>query len=158
MRMRRSFWVLAAMTLALAGMPALAQFDLSWNTIDGGGSMFTTSGGTFNLDGTIGQPDAGTMSGGTFTLTGGFWAVTGAGSAICRGDLNCDGVIDFGDINPFILALSNWPQWLQTYPDCPPQNADVNADGIYGGAQGFGDINPFISLLNSGGGNPIPCP
>jgi hypothetical protein len=24
----------------------------------------------------------------------------------CRGDLNCDGVIDFGDINPFVALLS----------------------------------------------------
>ncbi len=81
-----------------------------------------------------------------------------AGPTICRGDLNCDGVIDFGDINPFVLALSSWPAWLQQYPNCPPQNADVNGDGQYGGSQGFGDINPFVALLASGGGNPIPCP
>ena len=36
-------------------------FDLSWNTIDGGGATFS-SGGTYRLGGT-GQPDAGTHSG-----------------------------------------------------------------------------------------------
>ena len=34
-----------------------AQFDLSWHTIDGGGGY--SVGGTFELNGTIGQPDAG---------------------------------------------------------------------------------------------------
>lgn len=86
-------------------------------------------------------------------------AGTGAtGPQICGGDLNCDGVIDFNDINPFVLALSNWEEWKRRYPDCPEKNADVNEDGMYGGAQGFGDINPFVALLASGGGNPIPCP
>ena len=30
-----------------------------------------------------------------------------------RGDLNCDGWIDFGDINPFVLALSNGAAYYQ---------------------------------------------
>jgi hypothetical protein len=47
-------------------------YDLTWSTIDGGGGMFST-GGTYELSGTIGQPDAGTQSGGTYTLNGGFW-------------------------------------------------------------------------------------
>ena len=40
-------------------------------TIDGGGGNST--GGNFNLNGTIGQPDAGISSGETYTLQGGFW-------------------------------------------------------------------------------------
>lgn len=157
--MKTSVQILAGILLAASTTTALAQFDASWHTIDGGGAIFSTGGG-FQLGSTIGQPDARTgMSGGGFLLTGGFWAIIGTGGpSICPGDLNCDGQIDFNDINPFVLALSNWPAWLQQYPDCPPQNADVNKDGMYGGANGFGDINPFVDLLNSGGGNPIPCP
>jgi hypothetical protein len=56
------------LTKAQTGGP----YDLSWNTVDGGGGTFST-GGTFSVGGTIGQPDAGVMSGGSFTLTGGFW-------------------------------------------------------------------------------------
>ena len=48
-----------------------ASFDLSWNTVDGGGG--TSSGGGYTLSGTIGQPDAGALSGGGYTLLGGFW-------------------------------------------------------------------------------------
>jgi len=99
-------------------------------------------------------------------LAGGEWVGPGtdcgppnpcSGPNICRGDLNCDGRIDFGDINPFVLAISNWQGWLAKYPDCPPQNCDINGDGQYGGTNGFGDINPFVLLLSSQP-LPIPCP
>ena len=52
-------------------------YDLTWNTIDGGGG--TSTGGAYTLSGTIGQPDAGTLSGGVYTLNGGFWNDTIAG-------------------------------------------------------------------------------
>jgi hypothetical protein len=59
----------------LAGI-ALAQsgngYDLSWNTVDGGGQTFST-GGRYTLGGTIGQPDAGALTGGGYTLGSGFW-------------------------------------------------------------------------------------
>ncbi len=61
--------------LLLSGV-ALAQsggdYDLSWNTVDGGGYTFST-GGSYALGGTIGQADAGVLSGGGYTLVGGFW-------------------------------------------------------------------------------------
>lgn len=128
-----------------------------WVVAGGGGS---STGADFELSGTAGQHAAGTtLSGGDFAVSGGYWTMGATpGPTICRGDLNCDGFIDFNDINEFVLALSNWPAWQAKFPDCPPQNADVNGDGIYGGANGFNDINPFVALLSSGGGNPIPCP
>ena len=50
-----------------------APFDLFWNTVDSGGGP--SDGETFSCNGTIGQPDASApVSGGGFTLTGGFWA------------------------------------------------------------------------------------
>ncbi len=47
-------------------------YELTWSTIDGGGATFST-GASYELGGTIGQPDAGTMSGETYSLGGGFW-------------------------------------------------------------------------------------
>ena len=53
---------------------ALAQFSIPWWTIDAGGG--TSSGGVFRVSGTLGQPEAGgPMTGGPFTLTGGFWVL-----------------------------------------------------------------------------------
>lgn len=47
-------------------------YDLSWSSVDGGGGT-SSSGGIYSMGGTIGQPDAGEMSGGAYALTGGFW-------------------------------------------------------------------------------------
>jgi len=55
---------------------AQAQLAIDWSTIDGGGGIST--GGVFTVTGTIGQPDAGKMSGGNFALDGGFWGVVAA--------------------------------------------------------------------------------
>jgi hypothetical protein len=65
------------------------------------------------------------------------------------GDLNCDGIVDFGDINPFVQFLCNYPQWLADFAGCNPLNGDINGDGTYGQSS-FGDINPFVVLLTGG--------
>lgn len=68
----------AAVIVTALGAPAsaLAQtggtYDLTWNTIDGGGATFST-GGTYSLGGTIGQYDVGTLVGGSYVLAAGFW-------------------------------------------------------------------------------------
>ena len=63
-----------------AGVAAQEGYELSWWTADGGGQTFSTGGG-YSLGGTIGQPDAGVMSGPDYTLAGGFWS---GGTAIYR--------------------------------------------------------------------------
>ncbi|MBC7231942.1 MAG: hypothetical protein H5T68_01680 [Chloroflexi bacterium] len=65
-------WLLLAL---LPLLPALAQsggYDLTWSTIDGGGYTWS-EGGAYSLGGTVGQADAGALSGGGYTLAGGFW-------------------------------------------------------------------------------------
>lgn len=70
----------ALLLIALLSLPAssaLAQsgggYDLTWNTIDGGGYTWS-EGGSYTLGGTVGQPDAGVaLNGGDYILVGGFW-------------------------------------------------------------------------------------
>lgn len=62
-----------------------------------------------------------------------------------RGDLNCDFAVNFGDINPFVLALTNPSAYAATFPDCDIQTGDIDANGIVD----FGDINPFVRLLTN---------
>ncbi len=64
---------------------------------------------------------------------------------ILRGDVNCDGTVGFGDINAFVLMMTDPAAWQATYT-CPFLNGDINEDGTVG----FGDINPFVALLTSG--------
>jgi len=73
------------------------------------------------------------------------WGVDVNGCPYPVGDLNCDSTVDFGDINPFVLFLSNFSVWQQTYAGCPPESGDINGDGLY---PDFGDINPFVMLLS----------
>ena len=70
---RRWFATLYAFVM-LPLMPAFAQsFSIDWHTIDGGGG--TSTGGVYQVSGTVGQPNAGpTMSGATFSVSGGFWS------------------------------------------------------------------------------------
>jgi len=69
-------FTLLAVLLSLPASVALAQsgggYDLTWNTIDGGGYTFSEGGG-YSLGGTVGQPDAGALSSGGYNLSGGFW-------------------------------------------------------------------------------------
>jgi hypothetical protein len=61
------------------------------------------------------------------------------------GDTNCDGTVDFADINPFIQALTDGEAYQKAYSGCWPENADINGDG----SVDFADINPFVALLSS---------
>ena len=60
---------LLAMTISLPAQTC----SIDWATIDGGGG--TSTGSVYSVSGTIGQPDAAGMSGGNYTLQGGFWGV-----------------------------------------------------------------------------------
>jgi hypothetical protein len=81
------------------------------------------------------------------------------------GDANCDGSINFDDINAFVWVLGG-----SQFEDCPRGNCDTNHDGLVN----FDDINSFVDLLSTqeqihglylGGGTPcsacpciVPCP
>lgn len=62
-----------------------------------------------------------------------------------RGDLNCDGEVDFGDINPFVKILADPSGWRIEFPGCDFLNGDINEDA----SVNFADINPFVALLTS---------
>jgi hypothetical protein len=61
-------------------------------------------------------------------------------------DLNCDGVVNFDDINPFVLALTNPTGYQNQYPNCNIAHGDANRDGVVD----FDDIDAFIAILSGG--------
>ena len=72
--------------ISLVALSASAQYAIDWHKTAGGGGI--SSGGQYQVSGTIGQHDAsGPLSGGNYSLAGGFWtisAVQTAGSPLLR--------------------------------------------------------------------------
>lgn len=69
---RCALGLVGTLTVAFAAAPvAHAQFTVMRFTVDGGGER--SSGGSFAVTGTIGQPDAGVLAQAPRTLAGGFW-------------------------------------------------------------------------------------
>ena len=60
--------------LLLPAMAGAQTYNVNWHKVSGGGGTSTGSG--YSIRGTIGQHDAsGAMSGGGYSVTGGFWAI-----------------------------------------------------------------------------------
>jgi len=133
-------WLLTLKILTAATMlasDARAQsgggYDLTWWTIDGGGITFAT-GGTFDLGGTAGQPDASSaLTGGAFRLTGGFWFTP---CILSNGDVDSNGCVDDADL----LAV------LFNFGATGLNPADLNCDGT------VDDSDLLTVLFNFGNG------
>jgi len=84
MKTQRLIKLLSAPAVALfLAANAGSQSAVDWFTLDGGGGASSGSGafGSFAVVGTIGQPDAGpALSGGGYSVTGGFWSFLGGGT------------------------------------------------------------------------------
>lgn len=62
------------------------------------------------------------------------------------GDMNGDGLVDFSDINPFVLALTNPAGYQAQFPTLIADlQGDLDGDGVLG----FTDINPFVALISA---------
>jgi hypothetical protein len=62
------------LSLLIPSLGFAQQYSIGWYKISGGGG--TSTGATYQVTGTIGQPDAsGALTGGNYSLTGGFWSL-----------------------------------------------------------------------------------
>lgn len=114
----------ACLLLALSGLSLATfaqEYQLARYTIDNGGTMFSKDGSGFEMSATIGQPDAGTMTGEGYELSGGFWF------PVSPADCNDDGVVGLPDFKDFEVCLSG-PGGLSTTDGC--HCFDVDSDGF----------------------------
>lgn len=121
---------------AVVELPA-PPFTIDWSTIDDGGG--TVTGGNFELAGTIGQYDAGRVSGGAFCINGGYWP--GALPPYCFGDANKDRRITFADITSVL-------QHFNMLPDACRGEGDANASRTVN----FADVTSVLQSFT------LPCP
>ncbi len=66
------------------------------------------------------------------------------GGCLIVGDANCDGMVNNGDIDAFVLAVSDPTGYAAAYPGCDINTADCNGDG----AINNGDIDAFVALIS----------
>jgi hypothetical protein len=71
------------------------------------------------------------------------WGADPGGCPNQPADLNCDGEVNFDDIDPFVLALTGQEAYDAAYPECDWLLADCNGDGDVD----FDDIDAFVGLL-----------
>jgi hypothetical protein len=77
------------------------QYTINWHKVAGGGG--TSTNGSFQVSGTIGQPDAsGLMAGGNYSVTGGFWSLI---STVQMADVPSLKIVQNGPNSVIIL----WP-------------------------------------------------
>jgi hypothetical protein len=116
--MNTSRLILIVAALVFASV-ASGDYQIIWSTIDGGGG--TSAGGQYKLTGTIGQPDAGAMSGRHYELLGGFWP----GGPLCF--VNFLGFADFAQY------------WLESGAGLPADLDDNGKVDIY-------DLKLFVDV------------
>jgi len=127
---------------AASPAPAADTYAINWYSIDGGGGL--SSGGAYDVAGTAAQPDAGPqMTGGAYTIVGGFWLAAGAATTSCTGDVNADGLVNVTDL----LDL------LATWGACGNPDACA-ADFAPAGGDGLVNVTDLLDLLAAWG----PCP
>jgi len=114
----------------LSSSPTGTPHLFVWNAIADLGQAGST---TVRLRVTPSDPEAGAAD-----ETVDFVILTGR-----LGDLNCDDVLDGGDVGPFVQAIIDVAAYETVFPSCAVSLADVNADG----QADAGDVAEFVQLL-----------
>lgn len=69
------------------------------------------------------------------------------GEKFLRGDMTCNGMVDFDDIDPFVTALISRDEYESQYPDYNWLNDDIDENE----AVEFDDIDGFVACVIEGG-------
>lgn len=135
--MKKGFQNMLIAVCAFMVLPALGQtggqYNLSWNTIDGGGGRSTS--GPYVLTGTIAQPDAGYSAGGGYELFGGFWAV--------------------GCFPYWHPDYNDWIDVARPRCWCYPRQCHGDADGLSVGKNSYWVYTADLDILWEAWGKPI---
>ncbi len=79
-------------------------------------------------------------------LCGGLLTPAALAADVRPADMNCDGSVNFSDIDGFAVAIISEAGYLTAFPACNYRNADCNFDGLVN----FDDINSFVAFVING--------
>lgn len=166
---RSTVRLLVAIAPALLPSNLCAQsggdYDLTWHSVDGGGRMFSV-GGFYEIGGTIGQCDArnesltGSMMGGDYSATGGFWQTGLCGACQLFGDVvdvKSNPVPDcLIDVSDLLCVLDDFVD-----PGLCAGDADLVASDFSCTPDGLVDVSDLLVVLDAFAGVYAcghPCP
>lgn len=166
---RNAVRLLTAIATALLPSILYAQsggdYDLTWHSVDGGGMMFSV-GGIYEIGGTIGQCDArnesqpGSMIGGDYSATGGFWQTGLCGACQLFGDVvdvKSNPVPDcLIDVSDLLCVLDDFVD-----PGLCAADADLVASDFSCTPDGLVDVSDLLVILDAFAGTYAcghPCP
>ena len=94
-----------ATPLLLFAASASAQpWSVNWYTVDDGGATFST-GGTYSVGGTIGQPDANSCTNAQYFVAGGFWSVV---LSNCYANCDTSTIAPILNVNDFVCCTNRF--------------------------------------------------
>lgn len=74
--MKKTYIIICGILISLllvGTVMAAGDYQINWWTVDNGGGTSQSADGHYAISGTIGQSEASSASGGSYTLNGGFW-------------------------------------------------------------------------------------
>ncbi len=149
--------ILLAILLMAIQTASAQNFQIDWWVIGSGGGH--SQSGSYQLDGTIGQPIVGQSSSPNYRIEAGFWAGSAAVIGGCDyivGDANGNGSFNGLDVVYSVSYFKGGPPPPYSC-ECTPGNTwfvagDVNASCNFNGL----DVSYMVSYLK-GGPAPHPC-
>jgi hypothetical protein len=129
------------LTVAVGFYSMAQQYSIDWYKVPGGGG--TSTNGQYSITGSIGQHDAsGAMSGGNYSVTGGFWSIISVVQTTGAPTLN---ISHSGNtVTVYWQTVSGWS--LQ-------QNNDLALPGNWSASGGVTTTNgtSYLNIVNPSG-------
>jgi hypothetical protein len=120
LRAKRNFVCLLSL-LPLAASAQAQSIEMPWSTITGGGGRMSSGNGVIVLNCTLAEPMVGSLSGGVFEVSCGFW-VGLPGDCTLPGDLDGNHHVELADLTQL---LSNFG----VLHGADPSDGDGDGDG-----------------------------
>jgi len=144
---------------------AYPDYTVDWHSVDGGGMMYSI-GGDYELGGTIGQPDPrndgspGTMIGGDYSATGGFWQRGLCGECQLYGDIYPPAGVGNPEVGNCVIDVDDISCVLDAFAGIQPCASIGDIHGCPDGS-GVVDVDDISAVLDAFAGLyacPHPCP
>ena len=116
---------------------AAQNYSIDWYKVAGGGG--TSTGATYQVTGSLGQPDASSaMSGGPYSVTGGFWSLLAV--------IQTPGLPNLSIAHSGSSVIVSWPNTVTCTLRTNSNLAPMSGWGAYGGTVNTGSGTNSVTI------------